>query len=202
MYLFVRRYAPFAEFGGGFEGDVRTQATTSSTATARTVGVVEFDNTTVRGYKSFSDGTQFLGAGPWLARKIGKKFSTMKAAIMGVNKSPGSISFTVFTAGSNPLVPGAPDIDTYVDFKATWIAASGTTRYEGVVRGDSFPNAEVFIVEENKREVLLFDFQTSSSKNTGPLRLVGEHASVVLGTFGVNVVAIGPQAPVARVHGS
>ncbi len=74
MYLVVRRYAPFAEFGGGFEGDTRTEATTSPTATARTVGVVEFDAKSVRGYRSFSDGSEFLalenGSQLRLARSI------------------------------------------------------------------------------------------------------------------------------------
>lgn len=201
MYLFVRRYAPFSQFGGGFEGDTRTQATTSPTATARTIGVVEFSATSVLGYRSFSDGTMFLGATAWLANKIGRKYSTVKADVTRISKGRNSIFFTVFTAGSNPLVPGAPDIDTYVDVKATFDGASGNTRYEGTVRGDNFPNAEVFVVEDSKREVLLFDFHTGGGKNTGPARLFGEHADLVLGTFSVNVVAIGPQAPVAPLRG-
>ena len=198
MYLFVRRYAPFSTFGGGFEGDVRTQATTSPTATARTVGVVEFGPRAIRGYRSFSDGTQFLAAGPWLASKIGKKFSNVRAEVTNISINSKAISFTVFTAGANPLVPGAPDIDTYVDFKATFFT-EGNTLYGGTIRGDSFPNAEVFIIEENGRQVLLFDFRTTGGRDTGPLRLIGEHAGVVLGTFSVRVPAVGPLAPVPAV---
>ncbi len=112
-------------------------------------------------------------------------------------KAPDGISFTVFTAGANPLVPGAPDIDTYVDFKFTTM--SENARYRGKVRGDTFPNAEVFIVDNNKREVLLFDFRTKGDSSTGPLRLIGEHADVLLGTFSVNVPAIGPVATVPHV---
>ena len=201
MYLVVRRYAPFAEFGGGFEGDTRTKATTSPTATARTVGVVEFDAKSVRGYRSFSDGSEFLGAGKWLAAKIGKKYSTVKSEVTGITNGRNSVSFTVFTAGANPLLPGAPDIDTYVDFTATFAADSGNTRYEGAMRGDSFPNAEVFVIEDSKREVLLLDFRTAGGKNTGPGRLFGEHANLLLGTFSVNAVAIGPPIPIAPVMG-
>ena len=201
MYLVVRRYAPFAEFGFGFEGDTRTEATTSPTATARTVGVVEFDAKSVRGYRSFSDGTEFLGVGNWLAAKIGKKYSNVKSGVTEITKGPNRISFTVFTAGSNPLLPGAPDIDTFVDFTATFDAASGNTRYEGTVRGDSFPNAEVFVIENSAREVLLFDFRTAGGKNTGPGRIIGEHANLSLGTFSVNSVANGPPKPIAPVMG-
>jgi hypothetical protein len=38
--LVFRRYAPFAKFGFGFEGDQRTGPSISLLATARTIGIV------------------------------------------------------------------------------------------------------------------------------------------------------------------
>lgn len=197
MYLFLRRYAPFATFGGGFEGDTRTEATTLATATARTVAVVQFDAISAQAYSSFSDGTRFLGAGPWLAEMIGKKTAKVRAVVSNIVRASTGLSFTMFSAGSNPLVPLSPDIDTYVDFTATF--HSGGMRFEGTVRGDSFPNAEVFVVDENKREVLLFDFRTRGGRNLGPGRLIGEHDSVVLGRFGLSVPSVGPPVGVVPV---
>jgi hypothetical protein len=200
-FLLVRRYAPFATFGGGFEGDTRTEATTSPTATARTIGIVSFEPSGVLGFTSYSSGSTFEGAGPWLAEKIGRHFSKVKAELSNVSVTPGTLSFTVHTAGANPLVPiVAPDIDTYVDFKVTF---GDSPRYEGTVRGDTFPNAEVFVVEPNMREVLLFDYRTAGGRNTGPLtRLAGDNSGVVLGHFDVLVVAIGPQVPVKPTPGT
>lgn len=200
-YLFVRRYAPFATFGGGFEGDNRTGASTSPVATARTIGVVEFGPTGVTALVGFSTGSTFEGAGPWLAEKIGRHFSKVKSEVTGLAVSPRTLGFTVQTAGANPLVPVvAPDIDTFVDFNVSF---GENTRYWGTVRGDSFPNAEVFVVDEAGREILLFDFRTGGGRNTGPMtRLAGAHARQTLGSFDVTIVAVGPQLRVQPTYGT
>ncbi len=200
-FLIVRRYAPFATFGGGFEGDIRTVATTSPTATARTVGIVSFDPTGVTGYKGLSSGSEFFGAGKWLAAKIGKRYSTVKAEVSNLALDPlgQRIGFTVHTAGSNPLVPiVAPDIDTFVDLQVTF---GIDTQYNGTVRGDGFPNAEVFVVDPEGKEVLLFDFRTGGGRQTGPAALFGDHSRNILGTFAVNSVKIGPPLPVPATKG-
>jgi hypothetical protein len=201
-FLVVRRYAPFATFGGGFEGDSRTEASTLPTATARTVGTVMFTPTDVQGYIGFSDGSTFEGAGAWLAEKIGRRYSKVKAEVSGISILPQSLSFVVHTSGANPLVPiVAPAIDTYIDFKASF--GRGGNTYAGTVRGDNFPNAEVFVVEPSGRQVLLFDFRTAGGKNTGPFtRLFGGHASQVLGTFDVTAVSIGPLLQVGATKGT
>jgi len=201
MYLFVRRYAPFAEFGGGFEGDTRTQASTAPTATARTIGVITFDQNGVQGLDGRTSGTAFLGAGKWLASKIGRKDAIVKTELSNIKKTATILEFTLHTAGANPLLPiVSPDIDTFVDIKISF-DGSGYGRYTGTVRGDSFPNAEVFVVDEDGKESLLFDYRTGGGKNTGPGRLFGSHDDVVLGTFAVNVVGTGPPAPVSPVQG-
>jgi hypothetical protein len=134
-FLVVRRYAPFATFGGGFEGDSRFEGTVSPFASARTIGFTAFTLGNVTAYKGWSSGSTFDGAGDWIRKIIGRHFSHVKAEISGIDKGRGFIVFTMHTAGANPLVPiVAPNIVTNVDFKATFNATS--VIFEGVVHGD------------------------------------------------------------------
>lgn len=94
------------------------------------------------------------------------------------------------TAGANPLVPGAPDIDTFIDVSARF--GSTAITIDGTVRGDTFPNAEVFVVDAVGNRVLLWDYATTGDQNTGPMtRLAGSHSSATLGSFSVRL-PIGP----------
>ena len=80
------------------------------------------------------------------------------------------------------MVPMAPTIDTFVD--AYVIFRERTLQIEGTVRGDDFPNAEVFVVDRMGGSVLLFDFKTSGGQQTGPMtRLWGAHEKQLLGQF-------------------
>jgi hypothetical protein len=190
-FLFVfRRYAPFAEFGFGFEGDHRTVASTSLDATARTTGKVPFARGSIGTIGATSSGTQFSGGGDWVRKLAGRHMSDVTCAIAKKVIGPTSISFSASTAGANPMVPGAPAIDTYVDFRAEWIGSS--VRFSGTVRGDDFPNAEVFVVDAKGVGCLLFDGRTTGGQNTGPMtRLAGAHAAQVLGQFSL-AVAVTP----------
>jgi len=155
----------------------------------------------LQGLDSFSSGSTFDGAGPWIAEKIGRKYSKVQAILSNVARTNGMLKFTVQTAGANPLVPVvAPDIDTFVDIVVTF---GEHVRYVGTVRGDDFPNGEVFVVEPEGREVLLFDYRTGGGRNTGPLtRLAGSHADQHLGAFDIVVPEIGPPPPISPVLGS
>jgi hypothetical protein len=64
--------------------------------------------------------------------------------------------------------------------------------YKGKVYGDDFPNCEIFVVDDDKREALLFDFITKGGRNTGPARLLGSNRSQYLGTFDKFVPKSGP----------
>jgi hypothetical protein len=183
--LFLRRYAPFPTFGGGFGGRRRTAATTSPRAAARTIGLVTFDANGVQHIDSFSSSTEYVGAGKWLAAKIGKQFSPVTSELSNVvaDKARNRLSFTVHTAGPNPFLRlVAPNIDLFVDLAVTF---GDNTRYEGKVRGDSFPNAEVFVIAPDGRDVLLFDFRTAGGRQSGVARLFGRHRQTELGTFAV-----------------
>ena len=56
-WLVFRRYAPFAEFGMGFEGDHRTGPSVSMNVTARTIGTVPFARGAVGAVTASSSGT-------------------------------------------------------------------------------------------------------------------------------------------------
>ena len=108
--------------------------------------------------------------------------SKVTSQLTNANTSRTSVRLTASTAGANPMLPGAPTIATYVDFSVEWIASS--IRFQGVVRGDDFPNAEVFVLDSAGVGCLLFDGRTTGGKNTGPItRLPGAHAAQRLGTF-------------------
>jgi hypothetical protein len=180
--LLFRRYAPFAKFGFGFEGDHRVGPSTSMLATARTIGVVPFARGSVGSVKGDSSGTEYVGGGDWLRKMAGRHKSHVSSVISKECISANTISFRASTAGANPMVPGAPDIDTIVDFCAEWIASG--LRFSGVVRGDDFPNAEVFVLDSGSVGCLLFDGRTTGGQDTGPIiRLAGSHETQILGAF-------------------
>jgi hypothetical protein len=182
-----RRYAPFNQFGFGFEGDHRSGPSTSLSDTARTIGWVAFDHGTVGSPVSKSSGTEFTGGGDWLRKLLGRHYSTVKCRISNQVTGKSSVAFTAATAGANPMVPViAPDIDTYLDFRADWVGTN--LRFQGTVRGDSFPNAEVFVLDARSTGCLLFDGRTSGGRNSGPVtRLSGSHENHRLGTFNCTV---------------
>jgi len=188
-YLLVfRRYAPFGSFGFGFEGDHRAGPSISLLSTARTTGLVPFERRSVGSIKANSSGTQYVGGGDRLRRLAGHHYSKVSCAISNKSVFRDSISFIANTAGANPMIPAAPDIDTFVEMSATWVGAG--VRFQGKVRGDDFPNVEVFVLDSNGLGCLLFDGRTTGRKNTGPIgRLAGSHESQILGAFFCSISA-------------
>jgi hypothetical protein len=80
------------------------------------------------------------------------------------------------------MLLGATDIDTILDVRVEWIA--NTLRVQGSVRGDDFPNAEVFVLDAEEKGCLLFDGRTTGGQNSGPItRLAGAHDGQRLGSF-------------------
>jgi hypothetical protein len=175
--LLFRRYAPFNSFGGGFEGDSRSGPSVSPLASARTVDVTLFDRAGVGRSVGLSSGTTHTVFG-------GHGISNVKTTVAKAIVTATSLSFSASSGGANPLVPLAPDIDTFVDLK---VAFSGRQLVvEGQVRGDTFPNAEVILFDGGTpvQGALLFDYRTAGGRNTGPIvRLEGSHETTVLGRF-------------------
>lgn len=209
--LYVRRYAPFRSFGGGFEGDGR-EFSTKLDATSRTVGVATFSpgKAMATGAGS-SSGSSWVG--PWEVRKnfettsIGQRMGQVRVDVRNVSRARHSVSFTMYTEGNVPLKDllfhksiadvmdrmnhavrpnspnpqGTPDIDTFVDFKAS--VHGDKILFEGVMRGDGFPNAEVFVLDAKSQVVALLDYRTKSGI-TGPFhRLFGDHAGNRIAVF-------------------
>jgi hypothetical protein len=68
-----------------------------------------------------------------------------------------------------------------VDFSATFIGTH--VAFSGIVRGDGFPNAEVFVLDQRSTAIPLFDYRTRSNE-AGPLhRIFGAHSENQLGMF-------------------
>jgi hypothetical protein len=180
--LVFRRYAPFGSFGFGFEGDHRDKPSMSSLVSARTIGCVPFDRGGIGAMHAYSSGTQYVGAGDAVRRFLGRPLSIVEKAVRTSIVSANAISFTAQTAGANPMIPGAPAIDTFLDVRVEWIANS--LRVQGSVRGDDFPNAEVFVLDSKGTGRLLFDGRTTGGQNTGPMtRLAGANDGQQLGSF-------------------
>jgi hypothetical protein len=214
--LYVRRYSPFRSFGGGFEGDNRG-FTTDLHVTSRTVGVATFSPRSGApvAFAGYSTGSSWVGPGE--VRKshrlgsIGLHVGQVRVTILNGLCLPNGVSFTLHTEGNLPLKDiffhriiadgadklnsklrpgsprpqGTPDIDTFVDFKATF--SGDKALFEGVVRGDGFPNAEVFMLDTSLQVVALLDYRTKSGA-AGPLhRLFGSHASNRLASFRLEI---------------
>ena len=181
--LVFKRYAPFATFGLGFEGDVRTGPSSDIGASARTFGVVNFTADAV--------GPVMLGysSGSRWQSDASLSFSQVSTKLTMSTRSAGILSFTAYTAGANPCIPLAPDIDTFVDINIVFSA--NCIVFDGTVRGDDFPNAEVWVFDasadagkSNSNAALLFDFRTTGGQNTGPLfSLFGSGSGNILGNF-------------------
>lgn len=178
--LWFRRYAPFDEFGFGFEGDHRAEASTSFKDTSRTYGCVLFNQFQIINQFANTSGTHrhtiLFGEIVGFAKVA---MTVVRATISG----PGLIGFTAHTAGRMPLSPEAvtPDIDTYVKMQFSF--GMNSLRVTGEAFGDNFPNLEVFLhCYPSKRSALLLDGRTTGGKNTGPLaRLSGTHSNHSLG---------------------
>jgi len=180
LYLYFRRFAPFASFGGGFEGDNRSHST-SLKATSRTSAFVQFTSAGVLMHSGHSSGSEWL---------IGsKEYGTVKINVSFKLARKGMVAFVASSAGSNPLVPGAPDIDTFVVVLA--IFRPGELLITGQVNGDGFPHAEVFLRDSKGTARMLMEYSTSSG-GAGPFhRLWGPHQDNVIGKFRTKIALNG-----------
>jgi EAL domain-containing protein (putative c-di-GMP-specific phosphodiesterase class I)/ActR/RegA family two-component response regulator len=193
VYTFwFRRYAPFDDFGGDtgfrFEGDHRASGSTSPKATSRTYGCLFFTTSEIIYGFSGSSGTTWEGYAPWTSavpgiRILGEilnkdaKGATAFAKVsldVAENVQPSVIEFTAATAGGMPLLPGTPDIDTFVKMNFDF-TQKGVLAIKGHATGDDFPNLEMFLVTPSGRSALLVDaYQPKVELATG--KIVGAEA--------------------------
>ncbi|MDA9004121.1 hypothetical protein N9J26_01385 [bacterium] len=149
---------------------------------ARTSGYITFD---------FSSGVtnQYGQSGLTYhtLRPSKQEVGTTRITVKNINLSKNSLTFFASTAGSNPLMKGAPDIDTFVRIKIELV--NKALKVDGEVFGDDFPSTAIFIKNNISREhVCIFHNTTTAGKNIGPFtRLFGSHESQSLGTIGQDV---------------
>lgn len=172
IYLYFRRFAPFASFGGGFDGDNRSHST-SLKATSRTSACVQVTSSGALSHTGHSSGSEWL-IGP-------KVYGSVETNVRFKYARNGVVAFVASSAGSNPLAPGAPDIDTIVVVTAMW--KPGELSIAGMVNGDGFPHAEIFLRDRKGTAHMLIEYSTGSGW-VGPFhRLWGSHSDNILGKF-------------------
>ena len=171
--LYFRRYAPFKKFGiPAFKGDTRTDASAALAATSRTYGCVRFSSYAILDQGAGSSGTEDANLVlTFLDRKATAQVSM--STVRSSEAGPALLSFSASTAGSNPLIPKSPSIDTTVNFRASW--GAGTVMHVcGTVLGDDFPNLEVFLrCYRSRKSAMLVDGRTRRDGYTGPFTLFG-----------------------------
>ena len=151
----MRRFAEPSSFGMGFHGDARKpSASTERSVTSRVAGSFSIDSKgKLRLLDVHSDPSRWVVGGTRTASP-----SATLTQIGGV------IVFT--TAGSLPLIPGAPDIDTRLDLSVR-PALSGM-EFTGTLQGDPFPSAEVFVVDPSGKATMLGSYSTPLNTVLGP----------------------------------
>jgi RHS repeat-associated protein len=159
----MRSFAPFKSFGGGFNGDNRSFTTsTASSVTSRVRSRFEFDTSTgqLGGLSTVSDPSHFLGHFAKTAKPTGE------AHVAASDLDTSTFELGANHAGSNPLVPGAPDIDLGADIKLH--ESKGALTITSLLHGNNFPNSELFVEDTAGNKVFLNAFETSAGRNTGP----------------------------------
>ncbi|WP_415920990.1 hypothetical protein [Tateyamaria sp. SN6-1] len=190
--LIFKRYAPFSSFGGGFHGDGRSAP--SVEGSARVWGIVNFAvGAGVQSYEAKSSPTfHTLSPGSTSTQ-------TPSMTVTATVNTPQRLTFVAHTAGSNPMVPGAPDIDTFIDFDMDM--TGGAPEVSVRMRGDAFPNGEVFLRKDGGAVETLLDFQTTYGGLEGPFfHLMGTHSGTVLAECGTRT-EWPPQHALARTRG-
>lgn len=191
--LFFRRYVPFGRFGrvqpytlgfgGYFEGDDRG-VSTSLKATSRTYCTVYFNRFGPVYDFAASSGTAFHSVLFGVIRGMADvKHAVTRTTLTG----PDLFEFEASSSGRDPLTPIAPNIDTFVKARVDF-GSLNFLRISGQVRGDDFPNLEVFLVDPSRKTALLVDGRTDGGRNTGPLfHLWGSGSGVVLAGFNASL---------------
>jgi RHS repeat-associated protein len=175
--LYVRSFSPYEEFGGGFAGDNRG-FTTDLNATSRISGRVTINVSSMEivAASAVSSPSKCI-ADPCLTALNGFHMRTEAVATPSIHVSTVNGDFLIALAGSNPLVPGAPDLDLTLTLH---VGASG---FSGPLVGDAFPNAEVFVIGP-VGATMLHTFQTSGGPATGPYRYLPGDNKRAMGSFG------------------
>lgn len=159
--LNMRSYAPFKEFGGGFEGDNRGPSTATS-ATSRMAASLIFNLQSGK----YGRPTATSSGTVWLPRGT-RGMAEPKVTLISAVSVPNGLAFRLDMAGSNPIFKGrAPDIDLHANI--TFTLETGFLRVLAHLTGDAFPNAEMFVTDGSGKAKMLMTYETTSGPLTGP----------------------------------
>lgn len=169
--IHFRTFAPFRDFGGGFEGDDRSfSLDPSASSRMRTRVEVSTNERTARIHHSTSGTHHTSGLlDPQNARPRGH------ALIEQVSEGVSRMTFS--QSGSNPLLP-SPDIDrrasVLIDERTP-----GILRLHIEAEGDTFPNAEMTISDVTGQTIFLDGFAARLGEH-GPVTLFGDDDAPLL----------------------
>jgi RHS repeat-associated protein len=180
--LTVRRYAAPPTFGGGFEGDNRGPSTSvAATARTRLDVFVDLTRQSAEAVGSASP-SQALGRfARWNPGAWGKPtvaVATVDTEAHVIAGSPGVLAVHGESAGANPIMRGAPNIDTQIDVIIE--KRAGELVITGTVTGNKFPWGEYFITDSKGNSAMLGSFEAHGSPYTS---LWGEDRDKVLSSF-------------------
>jgi hypothetical protein len=199
LEVWLRSYAPFKSFGGGYGGDNR-QESTDPRDTARIVYILTFSygSMTVvdrRAYchKSHGDGF-FPRLMTYTAPRAmvthdglleGQGIATQRTIVQPLGRPGQGFVLSVAVAAGNPLVGMAADIDLQLSLRLLkdW---NQILRVVGNVTGDAFPNCEVFLRDAAGDTLLLHSFRTTGG-GMGPYKYLPGQNFRHMGGFGRSI---------------
>ena len=167
--LYLVYFGSYAPLSGGFEGDTTDPEVGHRIGVAARVWLVRGE---VRLTKPTYSGTEHHSTG------ITEK-GQLRARLRNRMRLPNGLKFSIHLSGSNPVGPGSPDIDLTLDMKL-W-KSEGAIVAPSSLRGDEFPNTEVFIEDETGRAEVFLTFETQTGRFSPFRRIWGEGRSQMKG---------------------
>ena len=167
--LYLRLFAPWQTFGGGFGGDARG-FTTDLNVTSRVAAEITLQapNLMVTDYSVASSPSSW----GW--------FTATARSSAAVGWQPGHLEVDI--AAANPLVPFAPNIDATLDVYGGG-ASGGELCLSGDLSGDAFPDAEVFTRSLSGNATWLVQFATGGGQQNGPSLFLPGLNTLPMGSF-------------------
>lgn len=157
MTLSIDSFAPFASFNG-FEGDERSfSSELSASARVRQIIYLSYSR---QGTWSVTQNSYCCPTAGWGCRQVAE--STSSASIHN-----GNVVWTSYGAANPCTPPGTPEINVHTRFSASVDLDAQTVRLQGEMKGDNFPNHEMFITG-GAANPFLVQFSTSHSRELGP----------------------------------
>ncbi len=151
--LDMRSFLPFSQVGGGFDGDGNNRGfSPDREASSRLHSSVVLRPQ--RGDYLAAEVHADKTAGPWGGFGPRAEGQAQPTIDITSHPIPDGTRYEVHIAGSNPLVPGSPEIDVHSSISITR-PLPGHTRIETEVKGDAFPALEMTLTHENGQQLFV-----------------------------------------------